>query len=62
MTHALVLDLIVSIVPACGATGFAILVYRMLGTPPPPPPDGDPPGGAKVPLPRVGPDDLARSA
>ena len=49
-------------IPAtCGATAFALFVYRFLRSAPPPsslPPEG----GSKAPLPTAGPDDLARSA
>ncbi|HZT85550.1 MAG TPA: hypothetical protein VE984_09045 [Gaiellaceae bacterium] len=60
MTHVLLLNLVFFIPATCGATAFALFVYRFLrSAPPPSPPPG---GGSKVPLPAAGPDDLARSA
>ena len=60
MTHVLVLNLVFFIPATCGATAFALLVYRFLrsASPPAPPPDG----GSTAPRPAAGPDDLARSA
>jgi hypothetical protein len=61
MAHVVLLNLIFFIVPTCGATAFALFVYRFLksaGPPEPRPPEG----GAKIPLPGAGPEDLARSA
>ena len=60
MTHVVLLNLVFFIPATCGATAFAIFVYRLLkSASPPPPPLG---GGSKVPLPAAGPDDLSRSA
>jgi len=60
MTHVVLLNLVFFIPATCGATAFAVFVYRFLrsGEPPLPPPGG----GSKAPLPVAGPDDLARSA
>ncbi len=60
MTHVVLLNLVFFIPATCGASAFALFVYRFLRSAPPPvaPPPG---GGGRVPLPRVGPDDLARS-
>ena len=60
MTHVLLLNLVFFIPATCGATAFAVFVYRFLksASPPAPPPGG----GSKAPLPAAGPDDLARSA
>jgi hypothetical protein len=61
MTHVVLLNLVFFIPATCGASAFAILVYRwFLRTEAPPTPEG--PGGAKLPVSPVGPDDLARSA
>ena len=62
MTHVVLLNLVFFIPATCGATAFALLVYRfVLGSgDDPAPPDGA--GGVKVPAPAAGPDDLARSA
>lgn len=62
MTHLVVLNLIFFIVPTCGAAAFAFFVYRFLRSGEPPAPPAPPSGGTKVPSPRAGPDDLARSA
>ena len=48
MTHVLLLNLVFFIPATCGATAFALYVYRMLTSAPPPP--------------VAGPDDLALSA
>jgi hypothetical protein len=61
MTHVLLLNLIFFVPAICGATTFALFVYRVLRSAPPPAPL-PPGGGSKVPLPAVGPDDLARCA
>jgi hypothetical protein len=58
MTHIVLLNLVFFVPATCGATAFAIFVYRFLNSTPPPAP---PRGGSKVPLPTAGPDDLARS-
>jgi hypothetical protein len=60
MTHVVLLNLVFFLPATCGATAFAIFVYRFLksASPPPPPPGG----GSKAPLPAAGPDDLSRSA
>ena len=60
MTHVLFLNLVFFIPATCGATAFALFVYRFLKSSPPP--AGSPPGGSKAPLPIAGPEDLARSA
>ena len=49
MTHELLLNLVFFIPATCGASAFALFVYRFLRT--------DPPS-----LPSAGPDDLALSA
>ena len=61
MTHVVLLNLVLFIVPMCGATAFALFVYHFLksGDPPEPTERG---GGSKVRLPAAGPDDLSRSA
>jgi hypothetical protein len=60
MTHVMLLNLVFFIPATCGATAFAVFVYRFLKSSPPP---GAPPGGGtKPPLPAAGPDDLAHSA
>jgi hypothetical protein len=48
MTHVLLLNLVFFIPATCGATAFAVFVYRFLKSP--------------SPLPGAGPDDLASSA
>jgi hypothetical protein len=60
MTHVLLLNLVFFIPATCGATAFAVFIYRFLrsASPPTPPPRG----GSKSPRPTAGPDDLARSA
>jgi hypothetical protein len=58
--HVVLLNLIFFIPATCGASAFALFVYRFLRTSPPEP--SPPGGGSKAPLPVVGPDDLARSA
>jgi hypothetical protein len=60
MTHVLLLNLVFFIPATCGATAFAIFVYRFLRSAPPP--ARPPGGGSKAPRPAAGPDDLARSA
>lgn len=50
MTHVLLLNLVFFIPATCGATVFAVFVYRFLKSASPPGP------------PVAGPDDLARSA
>jgi hypothetical protein len=60
MTHVLLLNLVFFIPATCGATAFAIFVYRFLRSASPP--AAPPGGGSKVPLPAAGPDDLSRSA
>jgi hypothetical protein len=58
--HIVLLNLIFFIPATCGASAFALFVYRFLRMPPP---EQQPPGGgSKKPLPAAGPDDLARSA
>jgi hypothetical protein len=60
MTHVMLLNLVFFFPATCGATAFALFVYRFLrSTPPPASPPG---GGSKAPLPAAGPDDLACSA
>ena len=62
MTHLVLLNVVFFIVPTCGATAFALFVYRFLrggdSSAPPSPPGG----GTKTPSPSAGPDDLADSA
>ena len=60
MTHVMLLNLVFFIPAACGASAFALFVYRFLKSGSPP--SGPPGGGAKLPRPTAGPDDLARSA
>ena len=59
MTHVLLLNLVFFIPATCGATAFALFVYRFLKTAPPP---LSPPGGGTKRLPVAGPDDLVHSA
>ena len=60
MTHVVLLNLVFFIPATCGATVFALFVYRFLKSAPPP--LSPPGGGTKAPLPVAGPDDLAHSA
>ena len=61
MTHVVLLNLVFFVPVTCGATAFALFIYRFLMSAPPP--AASPPGGgSKAPLPAAGPDDLARSA
>ena len=60
MTHIVLLNLVFFVPATCGATAFAVFVYRFLTSVPPP--ASPPGGGSKSPLPVAGPDDLARSA
>ena len=61
MPHVLAVNLALLILPICGASAFAFLVYRwLMRVEPPAMPDG--PGGSKVPGFPAGPNDLARSA
>jgi len=62
MSDVLLLNLVFFIPATCGASAFALLVYRFVFRGGDPPADG--PGGTKVPAssPAAGPDDLARSA
>ena len=60
MTHVLFLNLVFFIPATCGATAFAVFVYRFLKSSPPP--ASPPAGGSKAPQPAAGPEDLARSA
>jgi hypothetical protein len=60
MTHVVLLNLVFFIPATCGATAFAIFVYRFLESASPPGPS--PGGGSKPPLPVAGPNDLSRSA
>jgi len=61
MTHIVLINLVFFFPATCGASAFALFVYRFLrgASPPEALP---PPGGSKVPRPSAGPDDLARSA
>jgi hypothetical protein len=60
VTQVLLLNLVFFMPATCGATAFALFVYRFLkSAPPPASPAG---GGTKAPLPAAGPDDLAHSA
>ncbi len=61
MTHLVLLNLVFLIPATCGAAALVLLYRRIFATAAPPEPQG-PDGGAKVPLPAAGPDDLARSA
>jgi hypothetical protein len=61
MSHLVLLNVVFFIVPMCGASAFAFVVYRILRGGDPPDPPG-PEGGSKAPSPSAGPDDLARSA
>jgi hypothetical protein len=60
VTHVVLLNLVFFVPASCGATAFALFVYRFLKSAPPP--ASPPGGGSKAPLPAAGPDDLARSA
>jgi hypothetical protein len=64
LAHVLLLNLVFFTPATCGATAFAILVYRLVlrsgGDAPGPSEDSGP--GTKRPLPSAGPDDLVRSA
>jgi hypothetical protein len=70
LAHVLVLNLIFFVPAFCGATAFAVIIYRIVGTGAP---DGDGPGepvrarSPRLPGPgpgggSAGPDDLAHSA
>ena len=61
MTVLLLTNLVFFIIPVCGASTFAFLVYKFLRGDEPPSP-GSPPGGTTTGAPSAGPDDLARSA
>jgi hypothetical protein len=61
MTHLVLVNLVFFLPATCGATAFALFVYRFLKSTPPPAPS-PPSGGSKAPLPAAGPHDLARSA
>jgi hypothetical protein len=64
MTHVVLLNLVFFVPATCGATAFALLVYRFVLRGGPEPPEAGGRGGTKVrtPAPSAGPDDLARSA
>jgi|GEM_PF-2109242 len=63
MSSVLLINLVFFIPAVSGASAFALLVYRfVLRSSEPPDTPGGGSGGAKVPLPSAGPDDLARSA
>jgi hypothetical protein len=62
MTHVVLLNLVFFVPATCGATAFAVIVYRFVLRGGSEPPSADGPGGAKTRMPSVGPDDLARSA
>jgi len=62
MTHVLLLNLVFFIPATCGAAAFALIVYRFVMRAQDGPDAEGGPGGAKVPVPTAGPDDLARSA
>lgn len=61
MTHVLLLNLVFFIPATCGVIAIAVIYRWIFGSSPPPASD-EHGGGAKVPLPSAGPDDLARSA
>jgi hypothetical protein len=61
MAQLVLVNLVFFIIPVCGASAFAFIVYRILSSGGPPAP-GVPPGGTKTRSPSAGPDDLARSA
>ena len=61
MTQVVLLNLVFFIPATCGATAFALFIYRFLRMASPPDP-GPPGGGSGQPLPVAGPEDLARSA
>jgi hypothetical protein len=61
MTHVVLLNLVFFIPATCGASAFALFIYRVLRSAAPPGP-APPDGGSKTPLPSAGPEDLARSA
>lgn len=60
MTHVMLLNLVFFIPATCGASAFALFIYRFLKSAVPP--SSPPGGGPKVHLPKAGPHDLARSA
>jgi hypothetical protein len=61
MTHVVLLNIVFFVPAMCGATAFALFVYRFLKSSAPP--EMRPPGGgSKAPRPVAGPNDLARSA
>jgi len=61
MTPIVLINIVFFIPATCGATAFALFIYRFLRSASPP--EGRPPhGGSKLPLPTAGPEDLARSA
>jgi hypothetical protein len=61
MTHVVLLNLVFFVPATCGASAFALFIYRFLKSAPPP--AASPPGGgSKAPLPAAGPEDLAHSA
>jgi hypothetical protein len=62
MTHVVLLNLVFFLPATCGASAFALFIYRFLRSAPPPPSTQPPEGGSKTPAPAAGPDDLARSA
>jgi hypothetical protein len=61
MTVLLLGNLVFFIIPVCGASTFALVVYKFLRDGQPPSP-GSPSGGTKTRVPSAGPDDLPRSA
>jgi hypothetical protein len=61
MTTIVLINIVFFIPATCGATAFAVFIYRFLQGAFPP--DARPPhGGSKAPRPTAGPEDLARSA
>jgi len=61
VTNVVLLNVVFFVPATCGATAFAVFIYRFLKTSPPPT-SSPPGGGSRAPLPVAGPEDLARSA
>lgn len=61
MTPVLLLNAVFFLPATCGVVAVVVVYRWLFGSSPPSAPGGTD-GGAKVPLPSAGPDDLARSA